>query len=1490
MAENTQDLANQGATGTADVLTLHHAIAARWVDERSLSQRTASAFDASSGRHSDWIGGLHGLASLGGSFGPQAWNIASELATAPQLLQRLSPAMRALQVGELADLVQIILEEEENSAELADLEQQVAATTAARSNAAQAGKQAAKARAGGKSAAVQASRPAAAAKKAAAPKKSAAVQGKLRELRRLLTQLRSSADTAASGASMPQRAGDVGPLSPDAAIAQAAPDSAARSQASAPASAWQDVPAGGALAAMLARSAAGNPVKGAAVRAGQMGATAPAGSTPSQRAMALNPWAAVAQVQAELPSRALRMAEAAADMGFVNLAPDATDVAAFDGATATAAPRSATLVAARPAPVAHAAGTAQVATTAAQLPTPARQAPQVAALAASTRQASQVSQAAGFAAAQRQWLGQAPAAFVPAAQAVRGHVAAPAQVVAPALAPAGVAQPAAAGKGARSGKGRQIAQTATQVSAPPATGVAPAPVSPAAAPAPTVQAGRMAAAQPVAGRATLALQGMVSLARQTWLRGERAASLAIRARAAGQPVPSQLAASSEPASAWLRWADAAMQAYSGTAPTAAAAGSVSAGNRAGRESVLAGTSPDRPMLELGAEAEVATEVSEVAARMGQRSAASALPAWLAPRAAQQAQRQAQAQARNLPVSAQVSAAAADGSPAASFVSSPTPAMRGLAAAQAAAGTAQGGPVAAPVGATSALASSILARAGSRATVAAELPTVRARLGLPGLIGAVADGLGARVAGRTGMQESGVDLGWSKLAAPVATSGDVGREAPGEWLDTSADVPDTAAAETVTGAATAAPARRAAQAQSAAATPRVAAAVATVAPASKSVGMGQTPAIAAAARAIDFLRGRMHSQIAPTQPGHGVVDQVAGLGDQGLLAVRPLGRADALSQWMRPAAERQAVPDRSESAGELLGLVDEVEAAGEAAQAPSAGAAPRTTTAREVAGKSRATAAAAKRMVAGTAQASRQARQAAAPIASLGLQNPTPRALRAILEALGESVPGGASDVATAFAAKWLGRADVARQVLAKASREAAVGDLLSTADMSDSAAEFTQGGAADSTGVRRATRSSATKLGTAAAPAVTDLLARKSSDPVTVAADGDGMVLTGLAALAALSSGDLFGAKAATRTMRAPEAEQTLLEPAPDAAPAADVAGGALAAKSGAVSRETGAGSRESGAGSRESSAVSREAAGASRKLAAVKVHEFTPVGLGRGRNLLGQQRRAAWLSRSNRGLHTTPKGNVHATIQSLTRMAAQRSERRFGYGTAALGGGELLGLTGGVGSEGDLFFGEMAPTTGAARGADRLSQSVLARRHASASGAAPQAQRAMQLPDFDGAPVIPSNFSAGDAGATVHSMADAVAASGRRGGATAAGQGAQAAAMTRVLSVTSSPGGNVLPLVAPAAQAVVAAAAKPLSESIVTSGADPSLGVPIVGVGDHKAGKASSGGDGGGQKARDGADEHAANVQDIEALAMKIARAVMVRIKRERERRGLHV
>ena len=1546
MAENTQDLANQSLPVTDDVLTLHHAVVARWGDERSVSRRTAAAFDASAGRHGDWISALNGLATLGGSFGPQAWNIASELASAPQLLQRLSPGMRSLQLGELADLVQIVLEEEEGGAELADLEEQAVSQASLRSGKTTATTAMAKARAaagptGGK--------------KAAAAKKSPAVQTKLRELRRLLAQLRVDASQSATGVSVPQQAGIVGPNSPDAAIAEAL--AAGRSVADpARLGSAADAQRPAALAASAGDSIVGGSIAALMARANARSVANLRGSaaTPARRGMALNPWAAVAQVQAELPSRALRMAEAAADMGFLNLAaePDQAATPDFDAVSATSST-------ARAPSASRAAALGQGAAALGQ------------GAAALGKGAAALGHGAGAQAAQT----QNPAAKSGLARAGGSTPQAAIRLAAP-LAQAGASESVSAASStarapsvgrvaalASSTKPTSATSIAAQVSAFAAaqqawSGVAAAPVANRATAAGRVAAQASAPTTVAGGRATLALQGMVDLAHKTWLRGERAATTGQRSVAGlaslgddgSLPVgvaSARAVTNAGPASAWARWVDAAGRAYAGAPARSghATAGSsfapASSGSSADRrESALVGSSPDRQILELrqdvAAQDDVAgddtaamplrsaTDARGMSVPVQSQRAAAALPSWVAPHAARIARQHLEnarvATAERTRLATAVAAKTSVG---------PFGALTGGDGVA----SGPGGAVRAPLG---------LGHVAG--TVGA--PKL-ATLGLPGLIGAVAAGVSARVAERSGFELSVADRGWAKPSV-AAQAGPSVREAPGEWLDTSTDFAEFAADFVSPGVRTA----RAAAAESA--TVRLATSAAAqrgvaspqassvpagrTAPFSKSTqvggatpfgaaagesevgrrsaGMGAAPAIAAAARTIDYLRGRVQSTWLADQAGQGVVSQVAGRGELGLLAVRPAGRADALSTWLSSKSVAAAQADRPDTAGELLSLANELELGDAASAEATVGsvaaarravdkAAAKSTSARSATQSERAPpangasdrgaalagvasgsvqtpAALAKRSLVDSARSSgtrlnrQAATAAAAPIASLGLQNPTPRALRAILEALGESVPGGASDVATAFAAKWLGRSDVARQVLAKATalagRDAAVGDLLQTSDASEfeigsTNNEFAPGeGPALRGSERRAPRTSAAAT-TASTPLAADLLANRKRDAVPATGDGNTMVLTGLAALAALSSGDLFGSKPAGRTMRTAETEQTLLQPAAEATQVQEA-------------------TVDAGESSARVPAKPAQAA-ASRKLAAVKLHEFAPVGLARGRNLFGQQRRAAWQSRGSKGLHTTPKGNVHATIQSLTRMATARGERRFGYGAASLGGGELLGLTGASMGEGDVFFGEAAPATGVVRGADRLSQSVMGRRQG--SSATTSAQRPMRLPDFDGAPVIPTNFSAGDAGATVHSMADAVAASGRRGGATASGQGAQAAAMTRVLSVTSSPTGNMLPLVAPAAQAVVAAAAaKPLSESIVTSGADPSLGVPIVGVGDHKAGKA--GGEGGGQKARDGADEHAANVQDIEALAMKIARAVMVRIKRERERRGLHV
>ena len=158
----------------------------------------------------------------------------------------------------------------------------------------------------------------------------------------------------------------------------------------------------------------------------------------------------------------------------------------------------------------------------------------------------------------------------------------------------------------------------------------------------------------------------------------------------------------------------------------------------------------------------------------------------------------------------------------------------------------------------------------------------------------------------------------------------------------------------------------------------------------------------------------------------------------------------------------------------------------------------------------------------------------------------------------------------------------------------------------------------------------------------------------------------------------------------------------------------------------------------------------------------------------------------------------------------------------------------------------------------------------------------------------MPSNFSFGGSASSTYQNAPQATlieaggvaarqaqAAARATGPTASGRAVQASAMARVLSVTDSPTSNMLPLVAPAAHAVVtAAAAKPQSEHIVTSGFGPGQGTATQSLqnGDHPNGEGAHGhGDSG----------HGHDAQDLDALAAKIARSVMTRMQRERERRG---
>ena len=105
---------NQEASGS-DVLTLHRGVLARWADGSigQASRATRQIGDTVSGL----IPHLAGLSVLPSSFGVDAFQIATLLASQPRLSSSLGPMMRSMPVGDLADLVQVVLEEEEAALE-----------------------------------------------------------------------------------------------------------------------------------------------------------------------------------------------------------------------------------------------------------------------------------------------------------------------------------------------------------------------------------------------------------------------------------------------------------------------------------------------------------------------------------------------------------------------------------------------------------------------------------------------------------------------------------------------------------------------------------------------------------------------------------------------------------------------------------------------------------------------------------------------------------------------------------------------------------------------------------------------------------------------------------------------------------------------------------------------------------------------------------------------------------------------------------------------------------------------------------------------------------------------------------------------------------------------------------------------------------------------------------------------------------------------------
>lgn len=1495
----------------ADVFTLHHTVLSRWDGGRALGAAHSSASAALTHGHDRWLGGLAGLSSLGGSFGPSAWNMAAQLVAEPTLLTRLGADLRSLQVGELADLVQLILEEEEGQADIADLEAAVEAETARVRSGAKAKAPSAKA-AGTKAKSVSAAAKSSATK-GQARRAPLHLQNKLKELRRVLAEVR-RADT--TGVSMPQSSGDVGGESPLQSIAATSRrDGGARGSE------------GSALAeAIVASPWSANPSSASPSSAGvsllssSIQRVAAAGRQPAMlRTAWASPFSSVAHAQASAAApRALRMAEQAAELALLDLPSAEFGVADTSSAgVADSADRSMRAFAPQVRSAAQQASSRQ----AIALPTGAVAAGGETSGGKAFARAETRDQ--NFAALRHQWSAQQSARqLAVAAQRVKassqpGQISdqLPSTVQTRSSQIASLSSPSAsrsfAGMAAAVGHARAHLQRLDQGLAKLAVHQLATASDSRAVPAHVSPTSPAAAAMP--GRAGQASGSPVASAAQSGAELRRS----VADRASGSAI-GDLGAQQERASAplqrWQAWTEQAAEAFRGV--------------RAGRtyRGSLASGGDDREILGLAEEVIAAAEALDARAA-GAEDGKGRAAGVASPAAAGRAQA---GRAQSSPAQSSLGQVSpGKSSPARRPAGVPTAAARGAASGQlpswiapqahsasmaaaesrrSAGGAAPAAPLAfssapstvASLGAASSGAASL--GAGSPSSRLAERIAqqwAKATGGVPGLSAAAVSGFAERFVGRSllGLEPSADHAGaavagsaqasWSlrspsvlgtrplALAPASAASGrsvhglaDAQREAPGEWLVPGAESEASAFGDT-SRADTTAVSRGAALAL-----PGAALASRSAADGERSAGSRPAARASAAMAAVAAVERAQRQAVAAlrtvasgSQRGSSVLQSVSGVAELGVLAAAPGGQADALTPWLAKrlsagtAVSKAAATD---GAGELLSLGEDgsplssSDGGSALASSPSAS----RNTARGSAERGAATGSPSRSSVAAEG---RRAGRAASPIservgtqvsgsqgpaernqrsgrsASAAVDSLTPQALRTILQALGEPTAAAERDIASAFAAKWLGRSDVAGKVLRRMATDATpAGELLAMRDTADGNVEspvaISRASVAQGSG-----KAAANKQGLAASAPTQG----RGGTPVSAGVDGDNLVLSGFAALAALATGD-FGQRPAPRPMNSPEVERTML------APAAEATAGV----------STGASSEETGAQSTKSAAPKAD----SRKLAAVKLHEFAPLGLKRGRNLLGQQRRSNWL-------HTTPRSQGAAS-RSLSRMAGSR----VGYGAAALGAGDLLGL---VQGDAEMYFGDGAPSPSAVRGADRLSQAVMARRghtHRASASAAPMAA-------FEGEQVMPSDFRAG--GDPAAAMQASMAASGRSGGATAGIKATQAAAMTRVLSVTSAPASNVLPLVAPAAQAVVAAAAaKPLSESIVTSGADPTVGMPMAGVGGHKAGKAG----GGAEKERAAAEEHGSNVQDLEALAMKVARSVMVRIKRERERRGLHV
>ncbi len=559
----------------------------------------------------------------------------------------------------------------------------------------------------------------------------------------------------------------------------------------------------------------------------------------------------------------------------------------------------------------------------------------------------------------------------------------------------------------------------------------------------------------------------------------------------------------------------------------------------------------------------------------------------------------------------------------------------------------------------------------------------------------------------------------------------------------------------------------------------------------------------------------------------LLDFAAGL-DQSdaMFGIAPGGVADAATPWMLAKAAQRLSPEARRTlhglgAGDLLAIAED---AGHVGATPTGVSSTGAGTA--ATGASRAPIAASRGATAGTASKTPMSpvhrallKQLAgtgalrigaggAAVVDLG----APQAVRAALAMFGEHGAVG-GDTADAFLARFFGRPAPQRTL-------SPTGEL------------------------------TALQAGTDASPAIG--AAGAAAEAAGGATEGDKVVFSGLAGLVALR--EMKGAGVAESDLLDLGTVESASAKAGSAGPGAAGDASAQAEKAGVVGRARGQ---------------------AKRAATAARIHRFAPAGLRRSRQLLSGNRPL---------LRGSPR---------------QLGRSRLGYGDAALGGGALVGLMpGDAGAPGEVFGG-----TATTRRAEGLGAAIQARR-APRPG---QVVRAMpsggtertQLRTGSDASVTPisrgrsyansaaAGFGGNELVSPAAAMERAASAPGASGGGTAARKSQQAGAMARVLSVTAAPTANVLPLVAPAARAVVAqAAAKPMSESIATSGANATSAMSMTGH-DVSGQQAAGSGNGAGSESK---QESSQPQQELDALAMKVARSVLIRIKRERERRGIHV